>query len=90
MPAGSSSGFEKWSGHETSKPFYVCRRHELALIFAAKNVKPSTFASEVTERGAVNPVKHQWNKKPPPAVARSKEKNARSLLKKSAGKPDQI
>ena len=26
---GPSSAFEKWSGPETSKTFYECRRHEL-------------------------------------------------------------
>ena len=25
---GPSSAFEKWSGHETSKTFHECRRHE--------------------------------------------------------------
>ena len=27
--SGPSPAFEKWSGHEISKTFYECRRHEL-------------------------------------------------------------
>ena len=48
-PSGPSSAFEKWSGHEISKTFYECRRHELGestrggippLVIGVRGISP--------------------------------------------------
>ena len=37
---GPSSAFEKWSGHETLKKFYECRRHKLGASTRGGGIPP--------------------------------------------------